>query len=206
MPRKKTLAYVFLGLMVLSGVALFSGVQYLKYQFFNADPNTLTFNGELHSIPFEWVEVQFGDHVEPHYAMNVQVTIPGIPNKFYMQFDTGSPYTFFRSGAMDELRSHGADFELFERDDNTFVKKIELNIAANRVVLNSGKVNVRGATIDWDDPLAINIIGTIGADFLASKVVAIDFPAKRISLFEGRTPSLESLGGFTSFSFEGRRI
>jgi hypothetical protein len=204
-PRRKRLFYLFLGLLTLSGLGIWGGVQYAKRQFFRSSPNTLSIVGELHPVPFEWVS-NGGPDGEPHGAIIIPVTVPGVANKFYMQFDTGAPSTFFRSGCIESLGDVGVDFELYEEDDRTRVRRFELDVAGNQVVLNGGRIFSRNISIDWDNPKAVNVIGTIGADFLEQKICAIDFAAQELRLYQERPAELNELGQFAPFTFRGRRI
>jgi len=203
---KRKIIYVLLSLMLLGVLGSIGGVLYLKQQFFRDRPNALTFIGDLHTVPFEWSEKKYAAYTEPFNAMLIAVSVPGLSNRFYMQFDTGSPYTYFRSGCLESLRSRGIEFELIENAGNKLLKKFELNVAGNRVVFNSGQVMQRNIPIDWEDPDAINVIGSIGADFIDQKICAIDFPSREIRLYESRPDNLNSLGEFTPFRFPGRRI
>lgn len=205
-PRTKRIlkrtGYVFGGLLLLSIVGAIGGFYYFKSQFFRETPNRLSFIGELQTIPFEWVS---GKPNEPHAAILIPVKVPGVPNQLYMQFDTGSPSTFIRSGAIESLQEYGLDLSLVDDDGTARVERFELGVAGNRIKLDQGWVRLRDTPIKWD-PKAINIIGSFGADLLAEKVSEIDFPAQEIRLSESRSEELESLGEFAPLDFQGRRI
>lgn len=202
--RKKIL-FATLGLVILGVICIAGGVQYFKYQWFRDTPNTLRIEGDLHSVPFEWGENVYAAHTEVHEAILIPVSVPGISRTLYMQFDTGASNTFLRSGALQALKSRGCEFELFDKDERTCVKTFELNVAGNKVVLESGRVVRRGIR-DWDDPDAVITIGTIGTDFIDKRVIAIDFPARRIRMYDQRSQSLQAMGTFIPFDFKGRRI
>lgn len=203
---RRKFAYWFFGLLLLLIVVAFAGIQYAKYQIFKDRPNRLTFVGDLHPVPFQWSEDRLDDFIEPHSAMLIPVTIAGIENKFFMQLDTGGPSSFLRSGALKELRSHGVQFQLSKENDRTCIETFELNVGNNRVILKSGDVMGSDAKFNWDNPNAINIIGSFGADFIDQKVCEIDFPNQQIRLHKSRPDNLNSLGTFTPFKFKGRRV
>ncbi|MCR9245135.1 MAG: erythromycin esterase family protein [bacterium] len=203
--RRKAL-YVLFGLLLFLVVSAVGGMVYIKSWWFQERPNTLAFVGELHTIPFEWTATTDNGHTEPHAATLIPVTLPGLQKKFYMQFDTGSPYTFVRSGALESLRQRGHAHEVRVEEDRSVVERLELDVGGNRVVLNSGHVLERTATIDWEDPDSIAILGSFGTDLLAEKVCAIDFPAQQLQLYRTRPESLTALGEFVPFDFSGRRI
>ena len=205
-PRTKRIlkrtGFVFGGLFVLGIVGAIGGFYYFKSQFFRDTPNRLSFQGELHTIPFEWVS---GKPNEPHAAILIAVKVPGVPNQLYMQFDTGSPSTFIRSGAIESLQEYGLNLSIVDEDGTARVESFELEVAGNRIQLDQGWVRPRDTPIKWD-PKAINIIGSFGADLLAEKVSEIDFPAQEIRLSESRSEELESLRDFSPLDFKGRRI
>lgn len=205
LPRRKTVLYGMLACAVFIGIGIWGGIRYAKSRFFRDTPNALSFEGKRFPVPFVWDTDKFEDYVEPHAAILVPVRVPGIEKEFLMQFDTGSPSTFLRSGCMASLADQGLEFELYEEDEMTRVRHFELNIAQNKVILKGGWIRPRNISIDWA-PDALNIIGTIGADFIDQQVCAIDFPSRTIHIFEQRPESLKSLGTFSPFDFKGRRI
>lgn len=204
LPKKKTVALGLLGFLVLGAGVLWGGVQYVKARFFAEHPNRLSIEGELSSVPFIWAENKYADYTERHGAILLPVTIDGIDHPLYMQFDTGSPSTFLRSGCVDSLAEKGAKFELYQEEDTMRVKRFELNLGQNRVVLDKGWVRPRNLTIDWEKP--INIIGSIGADLLDQRVCAFDFPGQEIHLSKNIPEEWKTLGKFQSFRFPGRRV
>ncbi|MFK7821361.1 MAG: hypothetical protein AB8G99_21780 [Planctomycetaceae bacterium] len=203
--HKKKLLLCLLGLGLLLPILGYAGFQYAKSRFLRETPNRLSLEGELHPVEFTWVPETFSDdYSEPHSAILLPVTVPGVSKQLYMQFDTGAPSTFLRSGCVKSLQDRGVECELYKDDKTTRVKKFELNVGKNHVVLDGGWVMQRDISIDWDKPY--NVIGSIGADFIADVVCAIDFPAEKIHLYRSRPESLSSLGSFQPFEFTGRRV
>ncbi|MEM7314061.1 MAG: hypothetical protein AAF497_13015, partial [Planctomycetota bacterium] len=203
--HKKKLLYLFLSALMLCTVGILGAFHFFKNRFFSAAPNSLTLVGELQPFEFTWVGQKFSeDYSEPHSAILLPVNVPGIPEPLYMQFDTGAPSTFFRSGCLESLKERGVVVELVEQDERTVVRKFELSVGGNRVVLEPARVMQRDIHIDWDKP--INIIGSIGADFVDNVVFAIDFPAEHIHLFRERPKDFATLGSFLPFEFKARRI
>jgi hypothetical protein len=204
--KRKILLYLSATTLLLLVAGSFGGYLYLKATFFADSPNTLSFEGDLHTVSFQWSAFQAGDHLEPHGAMLVPVTVPGIEEQLYMQFDTGSPSTFLLSGCLESLRERGVEFETTEKEGEIQVKRFEFSIGDNKVALNSGHVSQRGKRIDWNDSESRIKIGTIGADFIDQRICEIDFPSQKIRLHDSRPESFNTLGTFTSFKFKGRRI
>ncbi len=203
--HRKKLLYVSATLVLLLSLGIWGGYRYFKSRFFTETPNTLSITGELHTVPFTWVPETFSDdYTEPHSAILIPVTVPGVDKQLYMQFDTGSPYTFLRSGCLQSLQERGVDCDLFEKEGKPHVRKFELNVSGNRVVLEPGRIMPRDIGIDWDKPY--NLIGSLGADFIDNTVCSIDFPAAEIRLSRERAESFDSLGRFAPFDFKARRV
>lgn len=203
-PRKRTCAYVFGGLLLLVALGVWGGIRVVKARFFAETPNRLTIVGNLSTVPFEWATSRHDDYFEQHAAILLPVTIPGIDKQLYMQFDTGSPSSFLRSGCMESLAERGVEFELYTDDETTRVKHFEVDVGDNHVVLEDGWVVKRELFIDWEKPY--NVIGSLGADFIDGRVCAFDFPARKLHLRKERTEEFKSLGTYEAFRFPGRRI
>lgn len=200
------LSYGMLCLFLLSAASAYGAYLYGMNRIFRDTPNTLSFEGDFQPISFEWAPQDFESYLEPHSAILIPVSVPGVSEKLYMQFDTGSPDSFLKSGAMESLKSRGVDFELFEKDGYSYVKHFEIGIAGNQVVLTSGWVRPQRMKIDWESPGTKNIIGSLGADFLDQKICEIDFSVQEIRFDSQRSKELDELGTFTPFKFKGRRI
>lgn len=169
--HKRKLLFSFAGLLIVMVAGGYGGVEYFKSGFFSERPNTLSIQGELRVVPFRWVSQKFGsDYSEPHSAILIPVTVPGLDNPFYMQFDTGCQTTFLRSGCLEQIHERGVECDLFELNGQPYVRNFELSVAGNQVVLEPGRVMRRDISIDWENPDAINIIGSIGTDFLDNVV------------------------------------
>ncbi len=188
-----TLLFTSVGLVI---VTLATGM-YFKNQWFKDTPNTLTMEGEPPTVCFTWGPQQD--------AMLIPVCIEGFPNTFHMQFDTGSAYTFLRSEAIEALTERGHKLDTFRKDDGAYVRTFEFAVGDSKLVLNDGYVMGRSAQIDWDNPNAKNVIGTIGADFLDQKICEINFVDKQIRMYDTRPRKFDGLS-FMPFEFKGRRI
>lgn len=163
----------------LAAVALFLSAPAL------AQSPELVLGGEGGDVPFRWSEARFGDRIEPHAALLLPVRVEGSPKTLYMQFDLGAPTTVLMKDKLESLSARlpgltvGADggvarFAFAMGDLQAEARQV-------RVVDSGSNTGVR-----WDDPEAIDIIGTVGADLLKGRVLVIDYPAQRI--FVGVAP------------------
>lgn len=199
---RKRILYGLLGLTVLAVAGVFGGLAYFKHTWFRDQPNTLTIEGELQPVPIKWS----ADENDPHAFLLIPVSIPGFDNTFHMQFDTGAPQTFLNSGALESLMERGYEVELFKEEKRTYFREFKVNVGGNKVILKPGWVRGSRGGINWDNPNAKNVIGTIGSDFLDQRICAIDFAAMQIRLYAERPQTFDKLGTFTAFDFTGRKI
>ena len=126
---RRKLLYILFGVVALLALGVFTGIQYFKSQWYRDRPNRLVIEGGLHPVPFEWSAVRYGDYMEPHNAILIPASIPGLKNKFYLQFDTGSPYTFVRSGVLEALSSRGIECAVIEEDGEKVVRRFAFDVA-----------------------------------------------------------------------------
>ncbi|MFK7817204.1 MAG: hypothetical protein AB8G99_00675 [Planctomycetaceae bacterium] len=193
---RKRVLYTLLFTFLTTVIAALAAGLYFKRQWLKDTPNTLAVDSEL-VTSFRWGPKQD--------AMLIPVRIEGFSTKFHMQFDTGSASTFLRSQAVEALMARGMEVDLFRKDEGTYIKSFEFAVGDATIVLKDGYVRGRTAEIDWDNPNASNLIGTIGADFLDQKVCEIDFPGKQLRLHSNRPKKFDG-ATFTPFAFKGRRI
>ncbi|RYY96297.1 MAG: hypothetical protein EOO11_13805 [Chitinophagaceae bacterium] len=129
-----------------------------------------------HAIPFEWLTANTPAGPEPHAALLLPVSLPGCAERLYLQFDLGAPYTLLYTDAVAAVRARypgslpGADSAGRLRD----------------VAFRLGGVTVDAAYItlkQYDTSgtgTGPRIIGTAGSDLIAGRIVAIDYPGRRL--------------------------
>ena len=152
-------------------------------------PNGLTLPSTAYTIPFIWQGDSAGARWEPHTALLIPVRLRGCPKTFYMQFDTGSPYTvLYKSKAASIRKKYPGALAFNDSLDN--VKDLSFLAGTMPVSAKDIKLKTYGtAGISWKDRKAIEIIGTIGTDLIDNRAALIDYPGKTITL----APGLEAL-------------
>lgn len=130
-------------------------------------------------LAFVWQESAFGDRIEPHAALLIPVRVEGLDKTLYMQFDLGASSTVLMK---DMVESLGARVPGLTTGEDGAIEHFAFTMGD--VQARADKVRVVDAhshnSIAWDDPDRIDIIGTIGADLLTGRVLAIDYPRNRI--------------------------
>jgi len=150
-----------------------------------------------HPIPFIWMSEN--DNV--YAAMLIPVKLKGSPFTFYMQFDTGSPYSMFYR---NKLLRIGERYPLAVQvtDTTGSLHKFSFNVGDMPVLANEISVQQHDSIgINWNRD-AINIIGTLGTDLIDNKLIEINYPEKQLLIGAGEEEKPE----WDQLIYEKRRI
>jgi hypothetical protein len=166
----------------------------------------LALPAETFTVPFTWLGDSTHSRWDPHAALLVPVRLAGCSQRFYMQFDLGSPFSMFYGPAMNAVRTKYPQSVPAEEDQSRFTNYHfaigNLPVLADEIVLKAfGK-----GTINWQDTAAVNIIGTIGTDFIDNRFIVIDYPNRIITTGSDITPALSQGFVLTDFIYAGGRI
>jgi hypothetical protein len=204
MKATKLLAVAALLLVLTSSIGTFF---YFKNKFLSAPPNQLTLSDTGDPFAFTWAGQEINGEYEPHVAMFVPVTIRGIDETFYMQFDMGAPSTVLDYNPVKSINEkYGGIFQI--EDDGERVVALDVALRVGSVGVEATELQFRemGSTIDWANPAPIIKIGTVGADFMAHHVLSIDFPNKQITLGDASVSAKLPADAFSPLSFDGRKV
>ena len=203
----KKLLYVIGGVLLIVAIAAALGIRSFNQKWFKETPNHLSFSSEFHPIPFQWIEGTHGDYFEAYEAIKIRVFIEGVSNKLYMQFDTGAPSSILYGNAIKSLESSDMKGNIIVTEKASFLSDFDFMIGENKVKAKKLIVlDGYGKIVDINDTITEWKIGTIGADFLADKITAIDFQDNEIVLFRERPEWMRTLPNFEDFDFSGRRF
>ncbi|MEL7122364.1 MAG: hypothetical protein AAFO07_23160 [Bacteroidota bacterium] len=203
---KKIFLYTLAGLLLLVIAGGIIGIQYFKNDWFKERPNYIIFQHVNPSVAFKWGKHKYENYTEPHDAMIVPIKIKGLPHQFYMQFDTGSPFSFINKKPFESLKEYGLDYHSFEEEDLPFITNVELLLGENVISSDHLRVRNNGSTIDFADTSKWHRLGTLGTDIMADKITVIDFVNNTIEFYEERPAWMANLSGFQDFDFRGRRF
>ena len=133
------------------------------------------------NVPIVWE----GSEWSPRAAALVPVSIPGLEEEFYFQFDLGSARNLLYESTLQQL-----DSMLALQSVNTPSEK-GLSLVIGDWTLEPGDYEVypKEARIHFDDPEARNIIGTLGSDIIPGHYTIIDFLNSQLTIQEA-SPSL----------------
>jgi len=188
-------------------------------------PNQLTLPKGNYTIPLHWKGDSLHGSWEPHAALLVPVYLPGCPKKFYMQFDTGSPYSLFYGNKLAAIHrkypatpygraSHdtltGFSFKAGSlpvrlSPSKPFHKLREatsITITAKTIALQS----FDSSGINWQEAVQPEVIGTLGTDLIENKVIVIDYPHQLLWIGNSIPAAFRHRYQPTPFMFAMRRI
>ncbi|WP_133054580.1 hypothetical protein [Niastella populi] len=119
--------------------------------------------------------------VEPYAAMLIPVKLPGCPKRFYMQFDVGAPYSVFYR---NKIQTIGSRYPLSAKVNDSTMRLNEFSFLAGNTKIMAHEIVVKplgNPQINWKRD-ALEIIGTLGIDFIGNNTISIDYPAKKIRI------------------------
>jgi hypothetical protein len=171
-------------------------------------PNQLVLPSQNQELKWQWLGDTTGTNWEPHAAMLIPVTLPGCSKQFYMQFDLGAASSIFYRDQVEQIKA---------RYLKTFTKQDSLSTLTNftfqvdKTNIQAGKIAVVSRTlysplINWADKKSITIIGTLGADLIENKVIAIDYVTNRLHIGDSLPAALSSALPVHEFYFARRSV
>jgi hypothetical protein len=190
----KILKRILLVFVVVIALSSIGGYFYFDKKF-TPPENRLEVKGTSENIPFRWVATE----TNPISALLLPVKLNGISQQFFMQLDCGSPVTMLYSKPLESIRAKFPQ-QPAPANNNTEVSA-SFSIGSMEVSSERFQLMNYGQAIDWDNPDAKNIIGTIGTDLFEKRIAQLDF-RNNVGAFVEEVPEND----FTEFFFEKRRI
>ena len=178
----KKILLPFLGVLVL---AVLGGYIYFD-QKFTPERNYLTVENESGPIPLTWLGTEKNVLLLPIHFEDDTAT-------YYLQFDTGSPYTVFYSKSIKNIR------QIFINQE---IAKTSFYIGKTKITSDKFKIYNLGNDNNND---SLKIIGTIGADILENRKTIINFKENYIVLNLSKVPTQFQTKLF-DFKFKKRKI
>lgn len=130
-------------------------------------------------ISFTWLKDSVHGKQNEHAALLIPVKLKGCPRQFYMQFDTGSPYSMFYRNKLKGIRQRYPEVPPLA-DTASEISQFRFTAGNTPVLAKQIAVNqFEDKDIDWSEN-AQEIIGTIGADLFSNSVLSINYPDRYI--------------------------
>lgn len=182
----KKLIKIVSSILLIITLALLGAYFYFE-QKFTPEKNYLTLEGESGKIPITWLGTNKNTLLLP-------VHFPRDTTKYYMQFDTGSPYTLFYSHSIKQLKEITS---YNERSKTSFyLGNTKITSDRFKIINNEKKSNKNDS---------IQIIGTLGADLLEDKKTLINLKKNHI-IFNLLKEPAEFKNKLIDFTFKKRKI
>lgn len=195
----KRIFKVILFIIILLGLSSLGGYVYFKDKF-KAPKNQLTTAGSASQIPITWVAGSVSDRE----ALLLPVTLEGLTETFYMQFDLGSPITCFYSVPIEGIEKHLNSFTW--QKEPYGLQDFSFSIESIAIKANYAKVLKGGNTYDPNVANDTLIIGTLGSDILEHFQTQINFKNSSISLLREKPDHWRTTLNWHPFLFEERRM
>lgn len=193
-------------MLLLIVLGTVSGYFYFKSKF-QPPPNQLSLPAGSWTIPFQWKSDSINETLNPHAALLVPVNITGCNRTFFMQFDTGAPYSMFYGNTLRAIKEKYNNITIEEAEKQQVLKNYSFNISNLEVQAKNIKLIKHGVPeINWMDSTEVVIIGSIGTDIMENRILIIDYPGQSMLLTDYLPDSLSSSITFSSLDFESRRI
>lgn len=181
----KVLKKIMLTFLVILVLAVLGSYIYFD-QKFTPEKNYLTVENESGSIPFTWLGTEKNVLLLPIHFDSNNAT-------YYLQFDTGSPYTVFYSKSIKNIR------QIFTNQE---IAKTSFYIGKTKITSDKFKIYNLGNDNNND---SLKIIGTIGSDILENRKTIINFKGNYITLNLSKVPTQFQAKLF-DFKFKKRKI
>lgn len=154
--------------------------------------SSLSYGQKLNWIPFEWVSDSVSGKYFDKLAINIPVSIDGLPHKFKMQFDLGAVTTVIYGNSIAKYLDKYSGFNNKIDSTKSFIINGQKNPMFKNIGLRLGNVSFGERNIgyfkDYGEPIPTDSIytstekhiGTIAPDLFKDKYLIIDYPNKRI--------------------------
>ncbi len=192
----KIVALCLVGLLV---VVVIGGYIYFK-RAFTPEPNHLELTETSNFVPITWSKSKQSDIA----ALLLPITFEGIPDTFYLQFDTGAPSTLLYKRSMLAIRErYPAHIGAIDSTSTTLEQSFQLG----DMTVHSKQFKLyerREKAIDWDSNKRI-LIGTLGADIIDKKLSLLDFK-RQLCYFGEELPDLGQEITFHELKYKMRKV
>ena len=143
--------------------------------------NQLILPGANHKIPVTWAQDHARGTLNQHAAMLIPVKLKNCPRQFFMQFDTGSPYSLFYRNKLKSIEQRYPQ-AIRLTDTTAMLPQFRFTAGSTEIFAKEIAVQYFDSTgINWNQD-TVEIIGTLGTDLIDNKTVLINYPEKYLSI------------------------
>ncbi|MCB2410110.1 hypothetical protein [Hymenobacter lucidus] len=201
----KTIYKVLLSILLLFVLSSLGGYFFFRAKF-QAPANQLSVTGLPATTAFVWRADSSTKPVTAHAAILLPVRLPGCPRTCYLQFDTGAPTSLLYANPLAALRQRYPATQAALQVQNDTLRNFAFPLGQGRVLARRVRVLNYGPTELPADTSRFIIIGTLGADVLDGRALALDFARQQFRLYDSLPTTLASTAAFAPLSFAERRV
>ncbi|MVO07549.1 hypothetical protein GOQ30_00055 [Flavobacterium sp. TP390] len=176
---------IIISFFILVALSILIGYIYFDRKF-TPEKNYLIVKNESGNIKIKWEDENKSAILLPIHFENDTI-------KYFIQFDTGSPYTLFYKKAIENIASI---------KQNNEKGKASFKIGNTEIESENFKIIDYGKKVKNNEP---KIIGTLGSDILENRKTIINFKENWLKLNLSETPTLFN-GNLFDFNFKKRKI
>lgn len=168
--------------------------------------NQLILPSEDCTLRFCWQGDSVNSEWEANIAILIPVTLKDCPRTFYMQFDSGSPYSMIYKNKLDAIQ---LKYPSSIPSQATNGNLENFSFTADQTPIVAKEIEVKqfdDAAIDWKNENSIEIIGTIGTDLVDGKVAIIDYRNKNLKISQSVPERLMERITLSDFIYSNRSI
>ena len=157
------------------------------------------------SAPMRWASSTFGDRVEPRAAVLLPVRFDGLDKTFYAQFDLGAKATVFYGKTLAAIAAKAPALKPGPKGElgpvSFAIGDVRASIAKPKV-----RADIGDANIEWTNPEAIDLVGTIGVDILEGRVLTVDFKDMRLNVGDTAPSELAAYAKWSPMAMKSRWV
>lgn len=176
---------IAIGLLTILILTVVAGYIYFD-QKFTPEENYLTVKNESGNIPITWLR-------SDKNVLLLPIHFKGNQETFYLQFDSGSPYTLFYSNSIKDIKE--INFNNERAKTSFYIGKTEISSDKFKIFKSDNRSKSD----------SIKIIGTLGADVLENRKTIINFKENNIALNVSNVPD-NFKKNLQDFKFKKRKI
>lgn len=158
-----------------------------------------------YEIAFRWQGDTLNTQWEPHASLLVPVLLPHCSKVFYMQFDSGSPYSLFYRNKLKAIQQKYP--KTFAAGDSLHtLRQFTFKAGSHTIVATEMVVKQYDTTgISWKKN-SIEIIGTIGVDFFDTKTLVLNYAKQKLFIGAAIPAAIAAEVATSDFHYAGKRI
>ncbi|MGJ3236595.1 hypothetical protein [Marivirga sp.] len=180
------------------------GVVGFNYNLFKIHSSYLSVKSDFSPIKFNWVNQEIDGYLLEKAALVIPANIIGNEETHFFQFDTGASTSIVYENSLNSLRKKGFYFETVKKGKRKYINKLKLNLGGSYITLSMIEVMPVSKSLKNRDP---RNLGSLGIDFIAKKVIEINFKENFIQFYQNNNKlEISESSKFSKYILKGDKI